>query len=173
MRLFIEHGEDRDWRGRPRYRLRASLVCEASVLALIERHQLAGDLLWQSPTAVALSEAAEGLFDNARELSLFGRGNVAKALQWNVRGLRLARQASREVRVTVGDLVGGIALQSRALGELLAAEGGIAAAFDALAAQLETLAGYEAGDELLIEPAREDDDRGTPPAGWVRMTGRG
>ena len=79
--------------------------------------------------------------------------------------------AREELRVRVADLIDGIAIESRALGELRAAEAGIRAGFDELVVHLEALARYDDGDEILIEPTRED--RGTPPAGWVRMAGRG
>ena len=172
MRLWIERSASRrGWLARPLYHLTAGVVCDAATLALIERHRLGGDLVWMSPSAEMLAEAAEGLFDNARELPLFGAGSAGKSLRWNARGLVLAWQATRELRVRVADLIDGIAIESRALGELRAAEAGIRAGFDELVVHLEALARYDDGDEILIEPTRED--RGTPSAGWVRMAGRG
>jgi hypothetical protein len=167
VRLWLERSARRSLWGRPIYRLTVGLVCEHGVLALIDRHRLYGDVVWRSPAAVALADAAEASFDTAGTVSLRW-SDTSRALALNWRGLALARAAMDEAHVTVGDLLIGKTLEARHVGELLAAETGIRAGFDELARQLAALAGYEIGDEDRVRPQIET-DAGVPARSWLRM----
>jgi hypothetical protein len=173
MRLWLERSERRAglFGGRI-YQLNVSLICDAATLMLIQRHGLAVEQVWMSPAAEALSGEAEGLLDRGMEQSAWRLTGMTSGLALNFEGLLTAWRASREPMLSVGDLIRGSVLESPVAGELLAAEAGIRAGFEALVHRLEGVKRYDESDEDLIEP-KPDADLGVPPSDWVRMGGRG
>lgn len=172
MRLWLERGERTSLFGRRIYLLSAAIECNERCLELIGRHRIGNDLVWLSPSALALTETAEGMIDRAADLSRWSWSDTKKALRMNLRGLRLARASSREAAVRVVDLIMGTTLESRSVGDLVAAEAGLRGGFDDLARRVVALASFETGAELVLEPEPIGPERGVEPSKWVRMTRR-
>ena len=168
MRLWLAKSEARAGLfGGLVYRLSMALDISGAELSAIRRHGLETSEVWASPAALAFDAEAEAAFDKAAVVTFGGWKAANKNLGWSARGLWLARGGDREGRVCVGDLLAGKVLEADEVAELLAAEAGVRAGFDALAKKLRVLEDYEIGGEDLAEPTVPDS--GIPARDWVRM----
>lgn len=172
MKLWIERSQRDDgwWRGRT-YSLSLGIEVDDEEFDVIARHGMAAVEVWVSPAMRALEDDAQHAFDKAAAVAGWRWADVKQQLAFNWQGMVLAARAAQEAVVTVGDLVAGTVLESGEVSELVAAEAGIRAGFAGLCERLKALVSFEAGEELIIEPPR-DDDAGVSPARWVRMQGR-
>jgi hypothetical protein len=155
MQLWEQRSEVRDWLGGVTYRLAMALLANAMERSALARHGLASSELWASPAALALDAEAEAALAKVTQVPLVVFGNreaVRKNAEQSKHALWLAREARKEARTTVGELLKGTVLSSREIAELEAARAGIRQGFDALARKLVLLVDYEIGHEALIDP---------------------
>jgi len=173
MRLWLQKTARSGWLGFGRvYVLRVALSCTEAEYALIDRHQLYGDDLWLSSSALDYLNTAQQAFDRARNCSVLSLQGWQSRWSHNSNGIAMARASDREAQVSVGDLVAGAVLEAESINELMEAERGIRAGFQVLALRLSELENFELGEEKLIEADDPRGDGGAPPGTWIQMGGR-
>ena len=165
MRLWVQRSVTADWWGRKLYRLTLAVEVDAVEQKLIASHDLAVVEVWASPVALAMDAEAERSFAQAAVAGGWHFGDSARQIGLLRAGLRAAAEGMGEARVTVGDLMAGVALEAGEARELTLAEQGVRDGFEAIETRLEALIGFEDGAVSVFDWPQPE-DAGTPAVGW-------
>ena len=167
MRLELRKAVRGDWLGRPVYQLEVRLVVSDVEAEAIQMFRLEEIELWASPTALAFDAEAQSALARGSIVPLGGWRTLAGNIGINLRGLWVARLGDREARVTVVDVINGVAFEADELGELSITEQGLRGGFTAFVERFRVLVGYADGSVEIIEDKKSN--QGIGPRGWVRM----